>query len=903
MSGTPATPTGQQSGPDGAPDLRAAALEYDAAGLCVIPVKADGTKSPDLRSWTNYIGQRSTPSEHDSWFGPQRNRGPRTGIGVVFGRVSGNVEMLEFEGRAIAEGYLERVAEIAQDSGLGEMWKQVTNGWVRRSPSGGLHFHIRVEDVPVKPNTKLAARPARDDELSQAQIHQLLKNPGKVFPTVLIETRGEGGFAVVEPSHGAVHRSGIAYTRETGTSDTIPTLSAEMYAALHSLMRAVDEMPAKDTAASAPRDMRAPLPGGLLRPGEDYENKVDWSEILEPEDWRFVHQQGRIRYWCRPGKDRGVSATTGRDPGRDRLYVFSSSTDFEAETPYTKFGAYALLRHGGDHKAAARALATQGYGDKPPHRGLDGNIVPPRPGPAAAPTGGAPNAPADAHGIPPEAPGVPRRPKIDITLEADGIDGILAAMAEGSLPDLYKRATGLCWIDQDEQGHPVMHQVGPDNLRAYLHEHTATYVVAKDKELGGTKDVPTLPHPRTCATILGRRDWPLPRLRGIVTSPVIRPDGSLLSAPGYDDDTGLYLHPHAKLRRLSEQVTAERVAAAKDVVLGQMLADFPWQAESDRAHFLGALLTPILRHYFHGPTPMFIITATDKGSGKTLLKDIFGYCYSISSTPWSSSEEELRKSITAQLHTKGQPVVVFDNLPNGYVIKSGTISALLTSEYWGDRVLGSTETVTMPNDRVWIMTGNALQTGGDNARRAVWVRLMPDCPDPDQRDQFTVGDLRPWMRRNASTVVAALVTMVRGWLTLGGGQSATVRMGDYSEWAGMVGGVLEYLGIGGWMVGRTKENSDRDAEIREWGDFLAAWWAKFGDRKVTSGNVLEDLDAYVPQGGNGLVTGKQLGRWLGARNGRYFGEFRLLGTPDSHTHQTLWRVEQHQPKPKSGSAR
>src|SRR5262249_15239260 len=33
-------------------------------------------------------------------------------------------------------------------------------------------------------------------------------------------------------------------------------------------------------------------------------------------------------------------------------------------TPYNKFGAFALLNHGGDFKAAARDLAGQGYGDQ-----------------------------------------------------------------------------------------------------------------------------------------------------------------------------------------------------------------------------------------------------------------------------------------------------------------------------------------------------------------------------------------------------------------------------------------------------------------------------------------------------------------------------------------------------------
>src|SRR5678815_399093 len=59
-----------------------------------------------------------------------------------------------------------------------------------------------------------------------------------------------------------------------------------------------------------------------------------------------------------------MSATTGRANDRDRLYVFSTSTIFESEVPYTKFGAYALLNHGGDHSLAASSLARKGSGTR-----------------------------------------------------------------------------------------------------------------------------------------------------------------------------------------------------------------------------------------------------------------------------------------------------------------------------------------------------------------------------------------------------------------------------------------------------------------------------------------------------------------------------------------------------------
>lgn len=102
-----------------------------------------------------------------------------------------------------------------------------------------------------------------------------------------------------------------------------------------------------------------------ITPLDDFERRTDWQDILEPSGWRKNHTDGNVTYWTRPGKRDGISATTGHDPERDRLYVFSSSTEFEPETPYTKQGAYAVLHANGNHSQAASQLRKQGYGSKP----------------------------------------------------------------------------------------------------------------------------------------------------------------------------------------------------------------------------------------------------------------------------------------------------------------------------------------------------------------------------------------------------------------------------------------------------------------------------------------------------------------------------------------------------------
>ncbi|MFE0875375.1 bifunctional DNA primase/polymerase [Streptomyces smyrnaeus] len=870
------------------PTLRAAARELHDAGLCVLPIKADGSKAAAVPKWTPYKVTRSTPAEHDRWFDGTRPRG----IAVVYGGVSGNVEMIEFEGHAIADGLLDEVTDIMDASGLGDDWATVLNGWATESPSGGRHYRVRVEGGDAPGNLKLAQRLAREDEYTDEERQRLREKPNAKILRVQIETRGEGGYGLVEPSSGTVHASGRPYTRIAGGPDSIPTLNADVLAAIHDVCRMLDTVPKPETPKTAPRELR-PLPDGGLRPGEDYEQRAEWQDILAGI-FRPLLTRGNTTYWGWADGVGGVKATTGRDPARDRLYVFATGSEFQADTPYTKFGAYALVHHGGNHNAAAAELRRRGYGSEPPRRRL--NLVdangPFNDGSSALDPDHYPDV-AEGDGAPPSLRVVSSRPELDITNEADALDGVLRLMANEQLPDLYKRSGGPCWVARDDNGAPLVQQLGTDNLRAYMAEHVTSFTVKRDPD-GIESEERELLMPKTCSTILGRKDWPLPELRGVVTSPVIRPDGSLLNSPGYDRDTGLYLQPRVPIRRLQPTVTPESLDRARDIVLSQMLADFPWVADSDRAHFLGALLTPILRPYFHGPTPMWVFTATAPGSGKSLLKDILTATYGVADTAWPENDTELRKSITTQLYTTGQPVVVFDNLPNGYIIKTPLISSLLTGEFWGDRVLGSTASVTMPNDRVWVLTGNALRVGGDNARRTMWVRLDPDCPNPDQRDGFKVGDLRPWLRANASTVVAALVTMVRAWLAAGA-PTVRVRKGDYSEWASMLAGLLEFIEVPGWMADR-QAAAEQDDEALEWMGLLVAWRQKFGAQPVTVGAVLSGVADFVPRDPRTgeMPTANRLGAWLKARDGRYFGTHKVVKIYDRHRCQNTYRVDVHE---------
>lgn len=103
-------------------------------------------------------------------------------------------------------------------------------------------------------------------------------------------------------------------------------------------------------------------------PGDDYCKRAEWSEILCPHGWvsQGTNTEGKTT-WTRPGKDGGVSATTGfcsSEAGRDLLYVFTTEAKpLQPGTSYSKFAAYAYLNFDGDFSAAAESLIKEGYGE------------------------------------------------------------------------------------------------------------------------------------------------------------------------------------------------------------------------------------------------------------------------------------------------------------------------------------------------------------------------------------------------------------------------------------------------------------------------------------------------------------------------------------------------------------
>ena len=305
-----------------------AAKQATVAGIAVVPVREDGSKRPDIPTWQQYQRRLPTRDELRGWFGEYQ----RTGLGWITGAVSGGLECIDFDTRDAINDYAELMEVVLPD-----IWDRLI-AYKETTPKGA-HIFYRCE--LVEGNKKLA----RADD-----------------GTVRIETRGEGGFVVVAPSYGAVHPSGDPYLSAGNISD-IPTLTVEEREQVLAVARSLDRY-RTDTADATDARIGTVQADGT-RPGDIFNGRATWSDVLERGGWRRVHQRAGEEYWRRPGaRTDGIDATTNyADSGL--LYVFSTSAaPFEPERGYSKFGAYALLYHGGDYQAAARDLVAQGYADE-----------------------------------------------------------------------------------------------------------------------------------------------------------------------------------------------------------------------------------------------------------------------------------------------------------------------------------------------------------------------------------------------------------------------------------------------------------------------------------------------------------------------------------------------------------
>lgn len=394
-------------------------------------------------------------------------------------------------------------------------------------------------------------------------------------------------------------------------------------------------------------------------------------------------------------------------------------------------------------------------------------------------------------------------------------------------------------------------------------------------------------------TLLGRQGtWTLPVLRGVITCPTLRADGSLLAEMGYDADSGYYLASALKVT-VPEHPMREDAQDALNI-LKRLLREFPFVSLIDLAVALAFLLTCIVRSALDN-VPLFGSSAPVRGSGKSTLAElgaIFATGRMAAVVAATSDPDELRKRLESSL-LAGDTLVSLDNL-NG-VLHSDLLCQATTQAAVRVRPLGVSMQIEVPNTALFCVNGNNLSISGDLARRTLMCRLDPRCERPEERE-FTANPISDALANRAVYVSAAL-TVLRAYI-LAAPRLGLSRFGSFERWSDLVRSALVWAGEADPCESRMVIMAE-DPELAALAAMLTAWFGKFGIRAVTVQQVLaeaahegdSDLAASVEAVATvrGRIDAQRFGLWCRRNMGRIAGGYKLerANLPGASAH---WRV-------------
>jgi len=412
------------------------------------------------------------------------------------------------------------------------------------------------------------------------------------------------------------------------------------------------------------------------------------------------------------------------------------------------------------------------------------------------------------------------------------------------------------------------------------------------------QDIATKPPKEVAKDLLANPDPRLPYLESIIHTPVFDHDWRMLTRPGYHQDAHLWLSVPEKagLLEIPTYPTDADFQWARNLILEDLLVDFPFAAQSDLAHAVAALLLSFIRQMIVGPTPLHLIEAPTPGSGKSLLADLISIIvmgWATACTTLTTNEEEVRKKLTAIL-SRGAPVINIDNLQGG--LWSAQVAAAVTADVWEDRLLGKTQMVSFPNRALWLLSANNPKLSMEIARRCVRIRLDPGEEQPWKRTGFKHDPIREWAHQNRHELVRSLLILVRHWI-VSGGPRATETLGSFEEWSRIVGGMVGHIGLPGFLGDTDDFYEAADTETGEWKAFILAWHQKHGSTLVSVADLLAVAEsgdyvgfAYAANSDQGKKV--RFAKSLHRLRGRKFDDLEVVISTDSHTKAGLYGLSQ-----------
>jgi hypothetical protein len=284
-------------------------------------------------------------------------------------------------------------------------------------------------------------------------------------------------------------------------------------------------------------------------------------------------------------------------------------------------------------------------------------------------------------------------------------------------------------------------------------------------------------------------------LTGIIQTPTLRSDGSIIQVAGWDRATGLIYTPNAEYPAIPDKPTMEDALKAWEL-LQEVIVDFPLVGDADKSAWLSMLLSMVARTCIDGCVPMFAIDANCRGAGKSMLVDcasIIAYGHNASRKTFTNDEAEQRKLITS-IAAAGIPSVLFDNVAD-VTLGGSSIDAALTGTSWIDRWLGTNDIGSWAMNVIWCATGNNLVYGSDLGRRVLPIRLHTPEERPEDRKDFRHTNLLGWVVENRTRLAVAALTILRSHFANGSVKTDSQTWGSFESWTSTIRGAIVGIGL------------------------------------------------------------------------------------------------------------
>jgi putative DNA primase/helicase len=368
-------------------------------------------------------------------------------------------------------------------------------------------------------------------------------------------------------------------------------------------------------------------------------------------------------------------------------------------------------------------------------------------------------------------------------------------------------------------------------------------------------------------------EWMFPPIVGVITTPTLRPEGTILYEPGYDAPTWLLLVDPPVLPPIPERPTFDNALAALNT-LDELLEEFPFVDEASRSVALSALITPIARGAFSA-VPIHASRAPAAGSGKSYLFDVaaaiaLGEPCPIIAAGRDEAETEKRLGATV---LAGYPLVSIDNI-NGE-LSGDFLCQVIERPMVNVRVLGQSRVVRIANRQTLFATGNNLRLTGDMPRRSLLCSLDTKLERPEERE-FKADPVQRVLEDRGKYIAAAL-TVVRAHIAAGH-PARCKPLASFKGWSDTVRSALVWLGRTDPVETIITVRSE-DPDQQALATMLSAWKYIFGVGRESAHTASEAIskaqDAYGVSAAQrelreaiesisprGKPDAKSLGKWL-----------------------------------------